>query len=53
MNDDRCELLCLDRPWAQCVRRSLLTDQQAEQPVARAAALGDPTRLKVASRPLS
>lgn len=48
MNDDRCDLLCLDLPKAEGLRRSVMPDERAEQTAAQAAALGDATRLKVA-----
>jgi ArsR family transcriptional regulator, lead/cadmium/zinc/bismuth-responsive transcriptional repressor len=47
MADDRCELLCLDLPRAEAIRRSL--DVNAAGVVAaKAKALGDPTRLTIA-----
>jgi len=48
MNDDCCDLLCLDLPKAEGLRRSLRPDERFEQTAVQAAALGDPTRLKVA-----
>lgn len=48
MNDDRCDLLCLDLPKAEGLRHAVLPDEAAEQAAARAGALSDPTRLKVA-----
>jgi len=47
MDDDRCELLCLDLPLAEKLRRRL-DPAGAEAPAARAKALGDPTRLLAA-----
>lgn len=48
MTDDRCDLLCLDLPKAEGLRRSVIPDERAETTAAQASALGDPTRLKVA-----
>lgn len=48
MSDDRCELLCLDLPLAEDIRRSLIDRAVASGAAARAAALGDPTRLELA-----
>ena len=47
--DDRCELLCLDLPLAERLRRTRLDANGAEAAAARAAALGDPTRLLLAA----
>jgi DNA-binding transcriptional ArsR family regulator len=47
MADDRCELLCLDLPKAEALRRGL-DFEAAEASAERAAALADPTRLAVA-----
>jgi ArsR family transcriptional regulator, lead/cadmium/zinc/bismuth-responsive transcriptional repressor len=47
--DDRCDLLCLDLPLAERLRRERLPARQAEASAARAAALGDPTRLMLAA----
>ena len=49
MNDDRCDLLCLDLPLAESLRAGLLDDDKATELASRAAALGDATRLRVAS----
>lgn len=49
MADDRCDLLCLDLPLAEELRRSRLASALAEAAAARAAALGDPTRLMLAT----
>jgi len=48
LGDDRCDLLCLDLPKAERLRGSVLGDERAELASARAAALGDPTRLRLA-----
>ena len=44
---DRCDLLCLDLPKAEGVRQRLAR-VDASGPAARARALGDPTRLRLA-----
>lgn len=49
MNADRCDLLCLDLPLAESLRGRLLDEPEAQELAARAAALGDATRLRVAS----
>lgn len=46
--EDRCELLCLDLPLAEQLRRSRLASDAADATAARAAALADPTRLMLA-----
>jgi DNA-binding transcriptional ArsR family regulator len=46
--DDRCELLCLDLPRAEELRRGAPTLFELEQAAARAKALADPTRLGLA-----
>jgi DNA-binding transcriptional ArsR family regulator len=45
MGDDRCDLLCLDLPRAEDLRRARLDRELAEELAAGAKALGDPTRL--------
>ena len=49
MSRDTCDLLCLDLEKAEGLRGSLLTDAAAFQIAKRAKALGDPTRLTLAS----
>ena len=49
MADDRCDLLCLDLPKAESLRASRLPDDRAGLLAERAKALGDPTRLTIAS----
>lgn len=49
MAEDRCDLLCVDLPRAEAIRRRALPEPLAAEAAARAAALGDPTRLAVAS----
>jgi DNA-binding transcriptional ArsR family regulator len=48
VSDDRCDLLCLDLPRAEELRRSRMDLDAAEGFAARAKALGDPTRLTIA-----
>ncbi len=48
MSDDRCELLCLDLPRAEALRRGRVSAATAEAAAGRARALADPTRLLVA-----
>ena len=45
--DDRCDLLCLDLPKAERIRGGLLSDDAAAAAALKAAALGDPTRLRL------
>ena len=47
--DDRCELLCLDLPVAEALRRERLEPSVARAAASRAQAVGDPTRLTLAS----
>ena len=47
--DDRCDLLCLDLPQAEAIRRSRLELSSAWIAAERARALGDPTRLMLAA----
>ncbi len=46
--DDSCELLCLDLPKAESLRRSLPPVERLESAAADAKALADPTRLRLA-----
>lgn len=48
MATERCELLCLDLPRAEAVRRRVPDTYSLEAAARLAAALGDPTRLSVA-----
>lgn len=48
MTYDRCELLCLDLPRAEELRRSRLHVAEAEASARAAKALGDPTRFMLA-----
>ena len=47
--DDRCDLLCIDAPRAEKIRRSLLLEKEAWKGAGRARALADPTRLMLAA----
>ena len=49
MADDHCELLCLDLPVAEALRRERLDPTVAREAAARARAVADPTRLTLAS----
>ena len=46
--EDRCELLCLDLPKAERLRRERLPESAARVIAERAKALADPTRLTIA-----
>lgn len=48
MARDRCELLCLDLPRAEELRKTRLDRHVADTLAVRAKALGDPTRLTLA-----
>ena len=47
--DDRCDLLCLDAPRAEAIRRGLPGDEVSQEAAARARAFADPTRLGLAA----
>src|SRR5215203_3421891 len=47
--EDRCDLLCVDAPKAEGIRRALLSSNEAQEAAARARALSDPTRLTLAA----
>jgi DNA-binding transcriptional ArsR family regulator len=49
MADDRCELLCLDLPRAEELRRSRPAQDLAERAAGAAGGLADPTRLGLAA----
>lgn len=49
MQDEACDLLCLDLELAERLRRERLPAGDAEGAARRAKALGDPTRLSVAA----
>ena len=46
---DSCDLLCLDLPHAERIRAALPTPQRVEPAATAARALGDPTRLTIAT----
>ncbi len=46
---DVCDLLCLDLPRAEALRRSRPDGRTAEEAALRARALSDPTRLTIAA----
>jgi DNA-binding transcriptional ArsR family regulator len=48
MAGDRCDLLCLDLPRAETLRREAPATEELERTAGRAKALADPTRLAVA-----
>ena len=48
MAGDRCDLLCLDLPKAEALRRQRLTPEQSTMLASRVRALADPTRLMLA-----
>jgi ArsR family transcriptional regulator, lead/cadmium/zinc/bismuth-responsive transcriptional repressor len=47
--EDRCDVLCLDVPKAEKLRRRRLSAAAAKAAAARARALADPTRLSLAT----
>ena len=49
MDDERCELLCLDLPKAQEIRAGLPDHEAARAAAARMKALADPTRMLLAA----
>jgi ArsR family transcriptional regulator, lead/cadmium/zinc/bismuth-responsive transcriptional repressor len=49
VTDDRCDLLCLDLEVAERVRAALIDEPAARLLAERAAALADPTRLRIAA----
>jgi DNA-binding transcriptional ArsR family regulator len=48
MGQDRCDLICIDAPRAEAIRRGLLGEGAALEAAERAKALSDPTRLTLA-----
>jgi DNA-binding transcriptional ArsR family regulator len=48
MNDERCDLICLDAPRAEAIRREILDAGAATEAAERARAFSDPTRLMLA-----
>ena len=49
MSSDTCDLLCLDLPHAEAVRAQLAGNDRVRLQATQAKALGDPTRLRIAS----
>jgi DNA-binding transcriptional ArsR family regulator len=49
VSDDRCDLLCLDLPKAEAIRAELPGPEALTDPASRMKALGDPTRLLIAT----
>lgn len=49
MIDDHCDLLCLDAPRAEAIRKKLLEEGEAREAAERAKALSDQTRLMLAA----
>ena len=49
MADDRCDLLCLDLPRAEVIRKNRLDPEAAQRLAGRAGGLADPTRLTLAA----
>jgi DNA-binding transcriptional ArsR family regulator len=49
MNEDRCELLCLDLQVAERLRQQRLGPEEADAAAGKARALSDPTRLMLAA----
>ena len=48
VNQDRCDLICIDAPRAEAIRARLLSEGAARDAAERAKALSDPTRLALA-----
>ena len=49
MADERCDLICIDAPRAEAIRKKVLVEEIAQQAADRARALADPTRLTLAA----
>jgi DNA-binding transcriptional ArsR family regulator len=49
VRDDHCDLLCLDLPRAERLRRQRIDPARSERAAAVAQALADPTRLTIAA----
>ena len=49
MADERCDLLCLDLPQAEALRRRRLDITEANRLAGRARGMADPTRLMLAA----
>ena len=48
MNQDRCDLICIDAPRGESIRGRLLDEEATQDAAERAKALSDPTRLTLA-----
>src|SRR4028118_1081856 len=48
MTDERCDLICIDAPRAETIRKKLLGEEAAQEAADRARSLSDPTRLTLA-----
>ena len=48
VNQDRCDLICIDAPRAEAIRERLLSEDAIRDAAERAKALSDPTRLTLA-----
>jgi ArsR family transcriptional regulator, lead/cadmium/zinc/bismuth-responsive transcriptional repressor len=48
VNQERCELICIDAPRAEAIRARLLGEEASRDAAERAKALSDPTRLALA-----
>jgi DNA-binding transcriptional ArsR family regulator len=48
VSQDRCDLICIDAPRAEAIRRLLLSEEATQDAAERAKALSDPTRLTLA-----
>src|SRR5918997_3560433 len=49
MARERCDLVCIDAPKAEAIRKTLLLEEAAQESADRARALADPTRLTLAA----
>jgi ArsR family transcriptional regulator, lead/cadmium/zinc/bismuth-responsive transcriptional repressor len=49
MADERCDLICIDAPRAEAIRKRLLGEETAQDAAERAKAFSDPTRLTLAA----
>ena len=49
MAHERCDLVCIDAPRAEAIRKTLLLEEAAQEAADRARALSDPTRLTLAA----
>lgn len=49
LNDEHCDLICLDLPRAEALRKRRLSADSAQRAASKAQALADPTRLMIAA----